>query len=254
MKKYGLGSRAFVAGVLAAGLLLVPLLSHGESVPRFSEIKDVIEKKVSFFSHMAPIIASANKVVRQEREMLHIVLPAFQRGVTSHSQRGIVSVLAVKYEVPFSDYPSLFTVESLLRRVDEVPVSLALAQAAIETGWGSSRFAQQHKNYFGLWCFTPGCGVVPKQRNPILSHEVANFPSIADGTAAYLHVLNTRNLLKPFRSARAELRHKQHPLDGEILAPGLINYSAGANTYVNKVKTIIRRNQLKRHDQPAPTS
>jgi Bax protein len=134
----------------------------------------------------------------------------------------------------------------LLQRVDVVPVSLVLAQAAKESAWGRSRFAREGNNLFGEWCFTAGCGMVPRRRESGKTHEVETFPSVRAAVASYIHNLNSHPSYRMLRSIRASLREAGKPLNGLALARGLEAYSAQGSDYVASVRDIIRKNRLGR--------
>jgi len=102
--------------------------------------------------------------------------------------------------------------------VDTIPPSLALAQAANESAWGTSRFARQAHNYYGQWCFEKGCGIVPDRRDANKSHEVAAFDSPRESVARYLHNLNSNSAYKSLRDIRSRLKAANKPVTG--IAPG----------------------------------
>ena len=132
----------------------------------------------------------------------------------------------------------------LLNRIDIVPTSMLLAQAANESAWGTSRFAQQGNNLFGQWCFSPGCGIVPKQRAAGRIYEVQKFPSVLASVQAYILNLNTNTHYQAFRQARAQLRTQGKPISGYALADGLRHYSQRGKAYVSDIRYIIVANQL----------
>mgnify|MGYP002064425563 CR=1 FL=1 len=108
----------------------------------------------------------------------------------------------------------------LRRRVDTVPIRLALAQAAKESGWGTSRFARKGNNFFGQWCYDEGCGLVPRARGEGRSHEVRAFDSPGDSVASYLRNINTHHGYRELRHARAGLRAAALPRDPPQAAAG----------------------------------
>jgi Bax protein len=133
---------------------------------------------------------------------------------------------------------------ALLEKIDIIPVSLALAQAAKESGWGSSRFAREANNYFGQWCYKKGCGLVPKDRDNDASHEVAHYESVKDSVISYIHNLNTNPAYKKFRELRDQLRQSDKAITGYHLADGLQNYSARGLTYVSEIQALIQNNKF----------
>ena len=139
----------------------------------------------------------------------------------------------------------------LMRRVDTVPASLALAQAAEESGWGTSRFAQEGNALFGQWTTAEGEGLVPRRREAEASHKVRVFDELHDAVAAYLHNLNTHRAYRQFRLTRAEQRAESGRLDSVALVEDLKSYSERGEDYVASIKTIIRVNRLRQLDQAA---
>lgn len=151
------------------------------------------------------------------------------------------------YQMPDSDTPDAEWTALLLRRLDVVPADLALAQGAIESAWGTSRFASEGNNYFGHWCFQKGCGMVPRKRPEGAVHEVRVFDSPTASVARYMQNLNSHPAYVRFRKIRENLRRADEPLSGLELAAGLGGYSALGDTYVHRVRQLIRQNELQRY-------
>ena len=132
--------------------------------------------------------------------------------------------------------------------MDEVPVSLAIAQAAKETGWGTSRFAIEGNALFGQWTWT-GEGIKPAGIDSNDStHKVMKFKVLKASVRAYQRNLNTHSSYKEFRSARAQMRDNEEELDSLILADFLDKYAATGNEYTKIIKQIIKQNLLKDFD------
>lgn len=121
-----------------------------------------------------------------------------------------------------------------------------LAQAAKESGWGTSRFAREGNNYFGIWCFFKGCGVTPLRRDAGRSHEVAIFDSVEQGLRYYIRAINTHVAYDGMRDLRAEKRRNNKALAGVTLASRLERYSERGMAYVREVQSMIRYNGLQR--------
>ena len=132
--------------------------------------------------------------------------------------------------------------------MDEIPVSLAIAQAAKETGWGTSRFAQEGNALFGQWTWS-GEGLKPKDADKNEGHKVMKFNVLQASVRAYQRNLNTHSTYKNFRLARAELRDIGKPLDSLILSEYLDEYAETGNQYVEVLKKIIKQNNLKDFDE-----
>ena len=132
-------------------------------------------------------------------------------------------------------------------RMDEIPVSLALAQAAKETGWGTSRFAQEGNALFGQWTWS-GEGLKPKESDKNQGHKVMKFNVLQASVRAYQRNLNTHSSYEDFRIARAELRDKDKALDSIILSKHLDKYAETGDHYVEVIQKIIEQNNLKDFD------
>lgn len=140
-------------------------------------------------------------------------------------------------------------VKELMRRVDVIPTSLVLAQAANESGWGTSRFAREGNNIFGQWCFDEGCGLVPNARGEDASHEVRAFASVDAAVRAYFRNLNTHPSYEDLRTLRASMRMQGLELNSMVLARGLTRYSERGMEYVEELQDMIRINDLRERDR-----
>jgi len=177
--------------------------------------------------------------------------------LTAEDQRQL-RAMATRYKIKAQDDAELLA--TLLQRVDAVPASLVLAQAANESGWGTSRFARQGNNLFGIWCFKAGCGLKPLKRTPGLTHEVARFDSVEAGVRHYIHTINTHSAYADLRDIRARARQQAAQPEllsvlgedelqrsmGEQLAEGLLAYSERGEEYVREIQAMIRVNELHR--------
>ena len=131
--------------------------------------------------------------------------------------------------------------------MDEVPVSLALAQAAKETGWGTSRFAQEGNALFGQWTWS-GEGLKPKDSDKNTGHKVMKFNVLQASVRAYQRNLNTHSTYRAFRKARADLRDQGKNLDSIILSQFLDQYAETGEKYVEVLQKIIKQNNLQDFD------
>jgi Bax protein len=194
------------------------------------------------------LVAVENARIRDQRERLLDLRTSLRRGQgLADGQRRWLQGLAERYRVPLPDRPAPADLSPLLRRVDTIPAGLVLAQAAIESNWGRSRFARQGKNLFGLWCFRPGCGLVPRRREAGKSHEVAAFTTLQAGIRQYLLNLNRHPAYRSLRQLRAEARRQGRKPRPATLAAGLEDYSQRGQAYVHDIRAIIRQNDLGRH-------
>ena len=170
----------------------------------------------------------------------------------AHSQavtpddRAWLTQLAVKYKVLGSTSEQLGpdAFPELLLRVDIVPPALSLAQAASESGWGTSRFAAQGNSLFGQWTFGKGLKPAEQRISELGDYRVAAFDSTAQAAYSYTMDLNTGRAYRDLRSKRADLRRQGLRTSGTALADTLRNYSERGQAYVNDLKALIRQNRL----------
>lgn len=207
----------------------------------------VQEKKANFFNFLHPMIKKANANVLQQREQL-LAIQANLAALDSQ-QAEELAALAKTYKV--SDELSLEQqVQELDIKINTIPASLILAQAANESAWGTSRFAQEGNNYFGQWCFSEGCGIVPNSRDGDASHEVADFDSPYDSVKSYIKNLNRHPTYEPLRDLRQQAIDNNQAVTGIALANGLLGYSERREEYVKEIQQMIRYNKLSRFNAP----
>ena len=212
-------------------------------VPEFAAIKDTKMKKKAFFDFMRPIIQSENKKVAKSRERLLNISVLIDNGeILSKSDREWIAMIADKYRINMPTIDDEEAWKLLKLRVDTVPFRLALAQSANESSWGTSRFVKQGLNFFGEWCFTKNCGIVPLKRTKGLTHEVSSFKSVNESVASYIRNLNRVEMYKPLRVLRLEMRNNKKPLTAHKLAAGLVGYSERKHAYVDEIRVMIKHN------------
>ena len=227
------------------GLHIAPLDSSSKEVPKFSAYSDITEKKRAFFAYLQPEIHRQNAIVLKEREMVFALHKMFmQQQQFNKGQQKVFDKLAKKYQFN-GDKPLTMeqTFASLITRVDTIPEALILVQAANESGWGTSRFAQEGYNFFGLWCFKKGCGFVPKQRNDEAVHEVAKFKNLSHAVMTYIRNLNRHYAYKDLRLIRQNLRQAGKPITARALAAGLSSYSERGQEYIDELLSMLRVNK-----------
>ena len=221
------------------------------ALPETAVITDVKTKKQTFFDFLAPIVSSVNRKIEAERAWLKVIEQEIRAGKSlTLWQQQLLSKLAVYYKVDHAVGSADFF-HDMYRRVDTLPISLVLAQAANESAWGTSRFAVQGNNLFGQWCFVKGCGLVPAGRDANANYEVRVFASVADSVKSYFRNLNTHRQYQELRTIRSEFRTMQQPLDSTYLAWGLEGYSSRGVHYIRELINMIHQNRLQRRDQPA---
>ena len=212
-------------------------------LPADLEAQEVAEKKRLFLQTLLPLVLAENRAVAAERRFVARALEDWPLAEGERLER--LQRLADEYRVE-GDLADAATRRRLLRRVDQVPPALALAQAAIETGWGTSRFAREGNNLFGQWTYQASQGLLPEDRVEGASHFVRRFPDLRASVRGYLRNLTTHRAYRPLRLLREHMRRMGRPLDAATLAGGLEAYSERGQEYVNDVRNLIRQNQLQR--------
>jgi Bax protein len=220
-----------------------------DEVPDFAAIHDLKQKKETFFNFLQPFIDAKNAEVQEQRGVLLGIIQGMENGTPPGiKEQYFIRELSRIYALPTDDVLDKAYLQRLLWRVDVIPPSLVLAQAASESAWGTSRFAQDGNNFFGQWCFKRGCGFVPASRRSTASHEVKSFESIEDAVHAYFMNLNTYPSYQYLRVIRQQLRNKEKPIDGISLSEGLGNYSERGDAYIKELRTMIYKNDLLTRD------
>lgn len=217
--------------------------------PDFASIQDIQLKKQQFFDYIEAYIVAENDRVSALRKELASYRDVVDSSIAlSPQERERVLSLASKYRVESNQSEEKLIVDELLLKVDVIPISLVLAQAANESAWGTSRFALEGNNIFGQWCYVEGCGIVPRRRPSGASHEVKRFDSIDHAVEAYFLNINSHPVYSYLREIRAQLRRQQEALNPMVLAYGLGRYSERGEHYVDEVQTIIEQNNLRQRD------
>jgi len=220
-----------------------PAVDTITQVPDFSAIKDSKARKKAFFDFLRPVIRAENAKVAKSRIRMFAIATSIDNGdaVAKQDQQWLKR-LARKYHIDMKSMHDEQAWELLKRRVDTVPFRLALAQAANESSWGTSRFAREGRNLFGEWCFKPGCGIVPARRSAGMTHEVAVFKSVNESVASYIYHLNRVDIYLPLRMARRDERKWGNKPTAQELAGGLTGYSERGEAYVDDIRRMIRVN------------
>jgi Bax protein len=252
------GDHAGESGSELALTTLPPLPEWANAgLPDFSQYRDTTDKKAAFFSFLYPRIVLANSRILIERDYLDSL--SKKSKLTTREKNWLVAQ-ADRLRVD-ADLGSAEQFALLHKRLDVIPPSLILAQAANESAWGTSRFAVKGNNLFGQWCFSRGCGLVPQSRSEGAVHEVAKFSSPYRSVRAYIQNLNRHPTYRLVRDIRINDRRSNTPLSGLDMAEGLLGYSERGEDYVQEIKAMIHYNNLTFYDDdframinnPSPT-
>ena len=201
-------------------------------------IENTKKRKEFFIQIVLPLIIKENNIIKQDRRTLFDIINK------SNNTTVELNWLEKKYKQYGIKSRDLSTLKI---RMDEIQVSLAIAQAAKETGWGTSRFAQEGNALFGQWTWS-GEGLRPKDAKEGEDHKVMKFNILQASVRAYQRNLNTHRTYKDFRRARAELRDSKKPLDSIKLSKFLNKYAETGNKYVEVLQKIIVQNKLQDFD------
>jgi len=197
-------------------------------------IESTKKRKNLFIQIILPLIIEENNRIKLNRKKLFSIL---NKNHNSNVEKKWLNEKFKQYGVLNKD------LSTLKIRMDTVPVSLAIAQAAKETGWGTSRFALEGNALFGQWTWS-GEGIKPADADHNATHKIMKFKILKSSIRAYQRNLNTHSGYKEFRMARAALRDNRKNLDGLILATYLNRYAETGTEYVKVIKQIIKQNNL----------
>jgi len=201
-------------------------------------IENTKKRKEFFIQIVLPLVLKENNNIKLDRKRLFKII---NKSSNTNLEKKWLNKKYKQYGIPSKD------LSTLKIRMDEIPVSLAIAQAAKETGWGTSRFAQEGNALFGQWTWS-GEGLKPKDADKDQGHKVMKFNVLQASVRAYQRNLNTHSTYKGFRLARAKLRDLGKELDSLILAKYLDEYAQTGDQYVEVLQKIIKQNNLKDFD------
>ena len=228
--------------------IILSFISLGCQISYAETGKALSSDNQQFIDTLVPVIHSINADIEKQRVRLQRCYAQFQRHhKVGWTDRIWLNHLAKAYRVE-PDFTNEQTWTILLDRVDVLPTSLVLAQASNESAWGQSRFAKEGNNYFGQWCYTKGCGIVPARRDAGKIHEVQVFHNQSDSIKSYYQNLNTNATYQTLRDIRAQQREKQGKLDSIELAQGLTPYSQRKAAYVKSIQEMIQHFDLQQYD------
>jgi uncharacterized FlgJ-related protein len=236
---------AWQAGIREVPRVYLPLIGERWGAETSKEVS-VENKKRLFFRGLAPLILRANELILMDRELLGKLRSSFsQNKPIAEKDQVWIKKLAQVYRINLDgDQVTGALIEDLWKKVDIVPVSLALAQAAEESGWGTSRFAAEGNAVYGQWTWGDNAIKPEQQRKELGNYGIAAFESLQQSVCAYMLNLNTHNAYERLRNKRAELRNKNQKITGLQLAETLTKYSERGEEYVQGLKSMINSNKL----------
>jgi len=212
-------------------------------------------EKQKFIELLLPHIENENNKIladRQWLEQLSLKIAVTDQLLQRDSKK--LHALGKAYKVSIGNISTADLIDQLLWRIDIIPASLTLAQAANETGWGTSRFAREANNYFGIWTYEADKGLKPKHREADKKHYVRKFVSVAESVSFYMKLLNTHPAYRELRDIRSSLRQENKQVSGTRLAQGLEKYSAKGSEYIKLITLLITQNQWAQLDTDRQTA
>lgn len=224
----------------------VPPLGVTSIPPGMNEL-GVEQKKTVFFRSLLPLVLAENDRLREQRSFIEQARVSYP-DLDSAARERLESIVD-DYKVEGS-LDAASTWATLLRRVDVVPPALVLAQAANESGWGTSRFTVEANNLFGVWTYDREQGLKPRRRAADADHYVRIYPNLQQAVRDYLHNLNIGHAYESLRRQRAAMRANGEPLNALILAGSLVRYSERGAEYVGEIRGMIRSNGLNQLGKP----
>jgi len=224
----------------------LPIIS--ELPDDFSEIQDVPTKKKLFYLVTLPLIYNANASIMQERRMVINIEKKFARKDLNKNETDEIIRLSKKYKLDYSEINTkLF--RKLKQRINIIPVSLALGQAIIESGWGQSRFATEGNALYGQWTTSEDKGIIPQDRDEDKTHAVLKFKNLSESVEAYMFNINTHQAYYNFRVIRRIDERIKYTDPISMKVKYLAAYAEIGDKYVDKLELIIASNNLQEFDR-----
>ena len=224
----------------------LPIIS--ELPDDFSEIQDVPTKKKLFYLVTLPLIYNANASIMQERKMVINIEKKFARKDLNKNETDEIIKLSKKYKLDYSEINTkLF--RKLKQRINIIPVSLALGQAIIESGWGQSRFATEGNALYGQWTTSEDKGIIPQDRDEDKTHAVLKFKNLSESVEAYMFNINTHQAYYNFRVIRRIDERIKYTDPISMKVKYLAAYAEIGDKYVDKLELIIASNNLQEFDR-----
>ncbi len=224
----------------------LPIIS--ELPDDFSEIQDVSTKKKLFYLVTLPLIYNANASIMQERKMVINIEKKFARKDLNKNETDEIIRLSKKYKLDYSEINTkLF--RKLKQRINIIPVSLALGQAIIESGWGQSRFATEGNALYGQWTTSEDKGIIPQDRDEDKTHAVLKFKNLSESVEAYMFNINTHQAYYNFRVIRRIDERIKYTDPISMKVKYLAAYAEIGDKYVDKLELIIASNNLQEFDR-----
>ena len=226
--------------------LIFSLNIFAKGMPQeYYKIKDVKESKKYFFNYIYNLVEKENIKILKEAEFVKKTLSKNTQNLdTKSNEYKRLAEIKKKYRVK-----DIYSLNEYLKKVDVIPPSMAIAQAAVESGWGRSRFTKEANNIFGHWTYNPKIGMLPQQRAKGAKHFIRIFKDLSASMRAYMLNLNRNRAYKEFQNKRYGLREKGIKPSGLELSQTMLNYSGIGHDYLGILKNVIEKNKLLEFDK-----
>ena len=235
----------FLLHILAITAIWASMLPISLAYPKLNPERE------QFINRLVLQVKKENQLVYNQRAYLLTLRKKVQQNQPIDTkQQAWLRAVAKLYRVKSFQIHSSRSWQELLNRANIIPTSMVIAQAINESSWGQSRFAKQGNTLFGMWCFKPGCGIVPLHRQPGQRFEVKAYRSTQLSIQDYFLTLNRTRAYRVFRQERAKLVQKKQGVTGLKLIQHLRHYSEKGMTYTQMISRIIRHYRLNRFDAP----
>lgn len=210
----------------------------------YYKIKDTKVKKTAFINILLPKIKKAEKRILSERNFIKLFFKKYIFSSSHVSRSELVRLINIskKYRIKH-----IYDESKYLEKIDAIPVSMVLAQSAVESAWGNSRFAKDGNNLFGEWTWGKK-GIIPEGRDENATHKLRIFDSLDDSISQYMLNLNRHNSYEDFRKLRASYRSTGKKLTGIDASRTMTNYSQMREKYNSLLAKVIKSNDFLKYD------
>lgn len=210
----------------------------------YYKIKSTKKSKDYFFKFIYNLVENENINILKERIFVQNILHSNILHIDTNSA-SFIKLLDIKKKYRVKQ---IYNYKEYMKKIDVIPPSMALAQAAVESGWGKSRFIKEANNIFGHWTYNPAIGMIPQQRNEGDKHFIRIFKTLQDSISAYMLNLNRNRAYKGFQDKRLDERKNNKNPNGLVLSNTMINYSGIGEEYLIILENMIRKNKLEKYD------
>lgn len=226
--------------------LLFTISAFAKGMPEeYFLIENKEKQKIYFFEYMYKLSKNENEKILEERNFIKKYLNSNLLNIDTNSSE-FLRLLKIKKKYRIK---KPYDLKPYMKKIDVVPASLVLAQAAVESGWGKSRFMKNANNIFGHWTYNPKIGIIPKKREEGAKHFIRVFKTVQASISAYMLNLNRNAAYKTFHKERYKQRENNIKPSGLVLSQTMINYSGIGKEYLSILKNVIKKNGLEKYDR-----